>query len=147
MSDHTCVYAIHIATTPEKLWNALTSSEFIRQYWDEWRIESDWKVGSPVKYFTADGKFYSQGEVLECSPPNTLSYTWPEPEGEKSAALPEQLSWQITPSGPGTVKLKLIHDRVTEEFYEGVSEGWPAILSSLKSLLERGTPLAYHKKA
>jgi uncharacterized protein YndB with AHSA1/START domain len=146
MNDHTCVYAIHIATTPEKLWQALTSNEFIQQYWPEWQIESDWKVGSSVKYFTAEGKFYSQGEVLESSPPNTLSYTWPEPEGEKSMAVPERLIWQITPSGPGTVKLKLIHDRLTEEYYQGVSEGWPAILSSLKSLIERGTPLAYYEK-
>ena len=146
MNDGTCVYAIHIATTPEKLWDALTGNEFIQQYWGEWRIESDWKVGSPVKYFTSNGEFYSQGEVLESSPPNTLSYTWPEPEGEKKSALPERLSWQITSSGPGTVKLRLVHDRLTDEYYEGVSEGWPVILSSLKSLLEMGRPLAYHQR-
>ena len=146
MNDHTCVYAIHIATTPEKLWQALTSDEFMRKYWGEFRMESDWKTGSPVKYFTADGAFYSQGEILESDPPNTLSYTWPEPEGEKREVLPERLVWEITPSGPGTVKLKLTHDRLTEEFYQGVSEGWPAVLSSLKSLLEMGTPLAYHAK-
>ncbi len=146
MSEHTYVYAIHIASTPERLWTALTSNEFIRQYWGEWRIESDWQVGSPVKYFTADGKFYSQGEVLESSPPEKLSYTWPEPEEERKAASPERLVWQITSSGPGTVKLLLVHDHVTEEFYQGVSQGWPTILSSLKSLLETGKPLIFQSK-
>ncbi len=145
MSDHTYVYAIHIATTPEKLWDALTGNEFIQQYWPEWRIESDWKAGSPVTYFTADGNLYSQGEVLESSPPDTLSYTWPEPEGEQRPAAPERLVWRIEPSGPGTVKLLLVHDRLTEEYYQGVSQGWPKILSSLKSLLEVGTPLAFSK--
>jgi uncharacterized protein YndB with AHSA1/START domain len=146
MSESTYVYAICIATTQEKLWEALTSPEFIQQYWPEWRIESDWQVGSPVTYFTADGTLYSQGEVLECSPPNRLSYTWPEPEGEKGAALPEQLVWEITAKGPETVKLLLVHSRLSEEFYQGVSEGWPMILSSLKSLLEVGKPLVFPAK-
>lgn len=147
MSDRTYVYAIHIASTPQKLWEALTSNEFIQKYWNnEWRIESDWKAGSTVKYFTGDGKFYSQGEVLEADPPNKLSYTWPEPPDKQTAASPERLIWQISPSGPGTVMLKLIHDRLTEEWYQGVSEGWPAILSSLKSLLELGKPLAFHPR-
>lgn len=60
--------------------------------------------------------------------------------------MPQRLAWEITPSGPGTVKLKLIHDRLTDKYYDGVSEGWPAVLSSLKSLLESGTPLAFHEK-
>ena len=147
MNDHTYVYAIHIATTPEKLWQALTTSEFIQQYWPEWQIESDWKAGSPVKYFTSDGKLYSQGEVLESSPPNKLSYTWPESEAEKRASLPERLVWEITLSGPETVKLKLIHERLTDEYYQGVSEGWPVILSCLKSLIETGKPLVYHERS
>lgn len=147
MNDQTFVYAIHIATTPEKLWEALTSNEFIQQYWQgEWRIDSDWKVGSPVKFFDADGKLYSQGEVLESDPPNKLAYTWPEPADKITAAQPERLAWQITSSGPGTVMLKLIHDRLTEEWYKGVSEGWPSILSSLKTLLEQGKPLAFHPR-
>ena len=54
--------------------------------------------------------------------------------------MPERLTWLITPSDLGTVQLKLIYDRLTKEWYQGVSEGWPSVLSSLKSLLERGAP-------
>jgi hypothetical protein len=50
MNNRTYVYAIYIATTPEQLWQGLTSNEFIQQYWPEWRIESDWQTGSPVTY-------------------------------------------------------------------------------------------------
>ena len=137
MSDRTFVYAIHIAATPEKVWEALTRNEFWQKYWDgEWRIESDWQVGSSLTFFTRDGKLFSKGEVLESNPPHSLTYTWPT----------ERLTWQISSSGPGTVLLKLIHERLTEEYYQGVSQGWACILSSLKTLLETGRPLAFHPK-
>jgi hypothetical protein len=64
----------------------------------------------------------------------------------RQAVLPEQLDWRISPSGPGTVKLLLVHSRLSEEFYRGVSEGWPTILSSLKSLLEVGRPLDFYPR-
>jgi uncharacterized protein YndB with AHSA1/START domain len=145
MSDHTYVYVLHIATTPEKLWQALTQSEFWERYWGEWTIDSEWTVGSAVKFFQKDGTLYSQGEVLAADPPNSLSYTWPE-EGEKTQDVPERLTWEIARSGPGTVKLTLTHEHLTEAWYKGVSQGWPWVLSSLKSLLERGEPLASDPK-
>jgi uncharacterized protein YndB with AHSA1/START domain len=146
MNDRTFVYAIYIAATPEQLWQGLTSNEFIQQYWPEWRIESDWQAGSVVTYYTQAGQLYSQGEVLEARPPQKLSYTWPASEEDKTSDVPERLTWEITPSGPGTVKLLLLHEQLTEEWYQGVSQGWPKILSSLKSLLECGQPLAYTPK-
>jgi hypothetical protein len=41
------------------------------------------------------------------------------------------------------VKLTVIHDDFEpgSEMLKGVSEGWPAILSGLKTLLETGEPL------
>lgn len=148
MNDRTYLYAIHIATTPERLWQALTDNTFIQQYWErEWRIESDWKAGSAVTYFAKEGSYFSEGEVLESNPPAKLSYTWPNPPEEQGDNPPEILTWEITSSGPGTVKLTLIHGRLTEEFYQGVSQGWPVVLSSLKNLLEGGKTLAFHPKA
>ena len=145
MSEHTFVYALHIATTPEKLWEALTSNTFWQKYWDgEWRVESDWKKGSPLTFFTGDGAFFSKGEVIESDPPSKLSYTWPNPEAERGSTPPERLTWEITATVPGTVKLVLTHENLTEEYYRGVSQGWPAILSSLKALLETGSTLVFH---
>ena len=43
------VYVTYIRTTPEKLWTALTTTEFIKKYWFGMNIETDWKAGSPWK--------------------------------------------------------------------------------------------------
>lgn len=75
-------------------------------------------------------------------PPFKLTYTWPEPEAERVLPEPERLSWEISEKGPGTVQLKLVHENLSETYYNGVSEGWPAVLSSLKSLLETGKALS-----
>ncbi len=46
MTERTYVYTIHIATTPEALWRALTSSEFTEQYWGGSALES----GKPLEF-------------------------------------------------------------------------------------------------
>jgi uncharacterized protein YndB with AHSA1/START domain len=46
------VYVTYIATTPEKLWEALTSGDFTGKYWFGSRIQSEWKVGSPFRIQT-----------------------------------------------------------------------------------------------
>jgi uncharacterized protein YndB with AHSA1/START domain len=147
MSDHTYVYVIHIAATPEKLWEALTRSEFWEKYFEAWKVESEWTVGAPLRFYTAEGELFSVGEVEAADPPRSLTYTWPEPEGERVQDEPERLTWTIEPSGPGTVKLTLTHERLSDAYYTGVSQGWPAVLSSLKSLLETGVPLALEPQA
>jgi uncharacterized protein YndB with AHSA1/START domain len=48
MSRPEFVYVAYIETTPEKLWEALTSSEFTRRYWFNTELRSDWKLGSPI---------------------------------------------------------------------------------------------------
>ena len=47
-----------------------------------------------------------------------------------------------------SVKLTLIHemDKPDSKLIEGVSKGWPMILSSLKSLLETGEPLEVSRR-
>lgn len=144
-NGYTFVYAIHIAAAPEKVWQALTDNEFVEQYFPEFRFESDWKAGSPISYY-ANGKLYSVGEIVESDPPRKLVYLWPEPPDERTAEHPERLTWEIEESGPGTVMLKITHEQLTEKYFQGVSEGWPAILSSMKSLLETGKTLAFDEK-
>lgn len=147
MSSGTFVYALHIAATPENVWEALTSNEFWQKYWDgEWRVVSTWTVGASLEFFTSDGALFSRGEVLESDPPRTLTYTWPNPDEEQGSAPPERLTWRITETGPGTVRLELVHENLTEEYFAGVQQGWAAVLSSLKSLLETGRPLEFHPR-
>jgi uncharacterized protein YndB with AHSA1/START domain len=69
------IYVTYIETTPEKLWEALTSSEFSRQYWFGTELRTDWTIGSPLALVT-HGTPTDVGEILEFDPPRRLSYTF-----------------------------------------------------------------------
>ena len=140
MDKSSFVYVTFIRTTPEKLWAALTTSEFIKQYWFGMKIETDWRVGSPWKLIFPDGRIADTGEVLELDPPRRLVLKWqnefrPELKAEGYARCSMELE-----ALDGAVKLTINHsiERVDSKFIEAVSGGWPRILSNLKSLLETG---------
>ena len=139
------VYVTYINTTPEKLWEALTDGEFTRRYWGGRRIQSDWNVGSPVQHVRGDGGIDWNGEVLQAQPPRLLSYTFhmrisAQHQGER----PSRVTFELQPIG-SVVKLTLIHDDLESDSatFETTRHGWPAIMSSLKSLLEIGSPLPF----
>src|SRR5256886_17657213 len=75
MSKPEFVYTTYIETTPEKLWEALTSSEFSKRYWFGTELKSDWKVGSPLA-LVMNGTTTDTGEILEADRPRRLSYTF-----------------------------------------------------------------------
>ena len=138
------VYTIYIAATPEKVWEALTSAELSRKYFFGNAVEIELKVGGKYIVRQPDGALHISGEVVECEPPRKLAFTfnvnWP--------ALIEKLgptlvSYDIEPAGDA-VRLTMTesHDRpLSDDILSGGRQGWPAILSSLKSLLETGQPL------
>jgi uncharacterized protein YndB with AHSA1/START domain len=143
MARSTFVYVTFIRTTPEKLWAALTTSEFIKQYWFGVNIETDWKQGSPWKMIYPDGRVTDSGEVLEIDPPKRIVLKWrnefrPELAVEGFARCSIELEEQ-----GAAVKLTINHsiERADSKFIEAVSGGWPRILSNLKSLLETGQVL------
>src|ERR1700709_719386 len=70
------VYTIYIASTPEKVWQALTSAEFSRQYFSGFAIEADLRVGGAFIARAPDGSVHIGGEVIECDPPKRLTVTW-----------------------------------------------------------------------
>lgn len=76
MEKPSYVYVTYIATTPERLWEALTDGRFTRQYWGGRRITSDWKIGAPVSHVREDGCIDWVGQVLRYEPPRLLSYTF-----------------------------------------------------------------------
>ncbi len=137
------VYVTYIQTTPEALWAALTSPEFIRKYWFGMNIETDWRVGSPWKLVFPDGRIADTGEIVEFDQPKRLVLRWrnefrPELHEEGYA----RCVMEIEPAGE-VVKLTIIHDidKPGSKLIGAVSTGWPKILSSLKTLLETGTAL------
>jgi uncharacterized protein YndB with AHSA1/START domain len=139
------VYVTYIDTTAEKLWEALTDGEFTRRYWGGRRIQSDWIVGSSVRHVREDGGIDWEGEVLQAQPPRLLSYTFHmQISAPHRAERPSRVTFELQPIG-SVVKLTLTHDdfESASAIFETTRHGWPAILSSLKSLLESGSPLPF----
>jgi uncharacterized protein YndB with AHSA1/START domain len=143
MKTEQFVYVTYIRTTPEKLWKALIEPEFTRQCWFNTTQESKWKPGASWKILTPDGSVTDSGEVLEIEPNRRLVLKWRnEFKPELKAEGYSQLTYQLEKEGK-SVKLTVIHQIETEgsKLIEAVSNGWPHILSSLKSLLETGESL------
>ena len=136
------IYISYIETTPEKLWEALTSSAFTKRYWWDTSVVSDWKVGSPFS-LVLNGKTTDVGEILEADRPRRLSYTFRHILNEAAwKERPSRVTFVLEQHGK-LVKLTLTHEDFAEDsvVIDGISKGWPAIMSSLKSMLESGTAL------
>jgi uncharacterized protein YndB with AHSA1/START domain len=143
MKTEQFVYVTYIRTTPEKLWKALIEPEFTRQCWFNTTQESEWKPGASWKMLMPDGRVTDSGEVLEIEPYRRLVLKWRnEFKPELKAEGYSQLTYQLEKEGK-SVKLTVIHQIAKEgsKLIDAVSQGWPHILSSLKSLLETGESL------
>ena len=143
MAKPTFVYVTYIATTLEKLWEALTSEAFTQQYWgdeqENGKLQSDWQAGSPVEHINPDGESEGLGEVLQSEPPHRLAYSF-QP-AEATDMQPSRVRFELEQYGD-TVKLTLIHDRLDTQSCMSVGHTWTAKLSYLKHLLETEEILA-----
>jgi uncharacterized protein YndB with AHSA1/START domain len=135
------VYVIYIASTPEKVWQALTTSELSRQYFSGFGVELEEKVGGRFVIRAPDGSEHITGEVIACDRPHKLSVTfnvnWPGLVEKLGETL---VTYDIEQAGDA-VRLTMTeaNDRpIDEDILSGGRAGWPAILSGLKSLLETG---------
>ncbi len=144
MTASSFVYVTYIRTTQERLWQALTKPEIMKQYWFGMHQDSDWQEGSPWRLVFADGRVADQGRILEIEPPKRVVIEWrheitPELRGEG----PSRCTMELEP-WDDVVKLTITHtmDRPQSELIGKVSGGWPKILSNLKSWLETGEVLA-----
>jgi uncharacterized protein YndB with AHSA1/START domain/DNA-binding transcriptional ArsR family regulator len=152
------VYTTYIRTTPERLWQALTDPAFTRRYWGGVAFESDWRAGSTftLELGGGDVKISDPAQVvLESEPYRRLSYTWHSftPEWAASYGVSDEhlarvaaerrskVTFDIEPVGE-MVKLTVVHDDFEpgSAVLGGITEGWPRILSDLKTLLETAEP-------
>jgi uncharacterized protein YndB with AHSA1/START domain len=134
------IYVTYIKTTQQKLWDAITTPEFMKQYWFGTYLESNWTKGAPWRMVSAKGEITDAGEILEITPPRRLVIQWRhERKPELKAEGYSLCTFDIEPV-VGVMKLTVTHsiDKETSKLIEAVSGGWPKILSNLKSLLETG---------
>jgi uncharacterized protein YndB with AHSA1/START domain len=143
MSGTTFVYVTYIRTTPEKLWAALTQPEFTKQYWAETWQESDWKPGSDWKAMIPDGRIADKGKILEADHPKRLVISWAnEFQPDLKAEGATRVTYELELEG-SAVKLTLTQESPVKDskLIGAMSQGWPHLLASLKSMLETGKPL------
>jgi uncharacterized protein YndB with AHSA1/START domain len=143
------VYVTYIRTTPDKLWSALTSADFAQKYWLGARPEAQWKAGGSWKLVLPDGRVADTGEIAEFEPGKRLAIRW---RNEFRPELKEEgwslCTMEIEPAANEAVKLTVTHsiEREASKLIGAVSNGWPQILSNLKSLLETGSVILPPKK-
>ena len=143
MANPSFVYVSYIATTPEKVWNALIDPKVMRQYWVGTKVESpahenisDWKIGSRWEHRNVTtGAADVVGKVVEHTPPRRLAFTWARPAEYDDASKHSRVSFDIEPWGNGLVRLTVTHDGLESDpkMLAGISGGWPQILSNLKT--------------
>ena len=133
------VFEIYIKTTPERLWEAITSSEMREKYTFGVGVETDWTNGSSYRAaHAASGIPISEGENLEVDPPRRLVQSFHALWGEDVAAEgTSRVTWEIEPVGD-SCRLLVTHDQLREGVNDQIYGGWPMILSGLKTLLETG---------
>ncbi|HXR94659.1 MAG TPA: SRPBCC family protein [Rhizomicrobium sp.] len=140
MAESSFIYVTYIKTTPGELWTALISPEFTRKYWFGIRQESEWKPGASWKMIFPDDRVADAGEVVECEPSRRLVLKW---QNQFRPELKEEgysrCVFELEPKDD-VVKLTITHtiERENSKFIQAASQGWPSILSNLKSLLETG---------
>jgi uncharacterized protein YndB with AHSA1/START domain len=144
MSKSTFVYVTYIRTSPDRVWSALTTTDFIRQFWFGMDCQSDFKPGSPWKLSFADGRVADTGEIVEADAPRRLVIRWRNEFREELTAEGHSLCTfeleSVADVDPAATKLTITHaiEHPESKFIHAVSGGWPKVLSNLKSLLEGG---------
>jgi uncharacterized protein YndB with AHSA1/START domain len=154
MTKPSFVYVTYIATTPEKVWQALVDTDVTRKYWADPTSDSpahvnvsDWKAGSQWEHQRLDDARTVDmvGKVVVSTPPRRLVMTWARPKEAGENSKHSRVTFDIVPQGDGLVRLTVTHEDLERDpqMFESISNGWPKVLSNLKTLLETGRALPH----
>jgi uncharacterized protein YndB with AHSA1/START domain/DNA-binding transcriptional ArsR family regulator len=138
----TYVYVTYIRATPEQVWQALTDADLTARYWGHANV-SDWRPGSTWEHRRVDGSGAVDvvGRVIEAEPPTRLVVTFDDAPDPGSPREPSVVTFLVEPY-QDIVRLTVTHENLANlDMLNGISQGWPAVLANLKSLLETGEVL------
>jgi uncharacterized protein YndB with AHSA1/START domain len=134
------VYVTYILSTPEKVFEAITKPEIAARYWGHENV-SDWKPGSGWEHIRANDERTLElvGKVVEVAPPKRLVITWANASQADDAEAYSRVTFEIE-EYDNMARLTVTHDELEagSGMANGISKGWPVVLSSLKSYLETG---------
>jgi uncharacterized protein YndB with AHSA1/START domain len=138
-------FVFYIAATADKVWEGFVSPESNRVIFMGAELEVDLKPGGPMNWVGtgADGKrtTYVRGEVIQAEPPKLLQYTF----AIGSSNMVSRVTIELVPETEAT-KVSVVHDQWAEDdnAYASSADGWPRILSRLKTLIETGKTFKPH---
>jgi uncharacterized protein YndB with AHSA1/START domain len=137
------VYVTYILSTPDKVFEAITKPEIAGRYWGHENV-SDWKPGSTWEHIRANDERTIElvGKVLEISPPTRLVMSWANASQATDPSSYSRVTFELE-EYEEMVRLTVTHDELEagSGMANGISKGWPVVLSSLKSFLETGRGL------
>lgn len=141
MQPHTFDYVLYIRATSQAVWDALTDPDITQGYWHDTRLESTWQVGDEL-LFIRHGEVTDRNVVLEIIEPQLMRYSFKPVFADFAHEEPSRVSIFLDTEN-GVTRLTLHHDQFAPEssVLPAVRIGWPMLLSSLKTLLETGSPL------
>jgi uncharacterized protein YndB with AHSA1/START domain len=138
-------YVFYIAVPPQKVWDGFTSQESNRTLFIGAEFEADWTPGGTVRWFGKglDEEIvpFVRGQVLQADAPKLLQYTFATGSSDKFS----RVTIELLPETEAT-KVTVTHDQWAEDdnSYSTSAEGWPRILSRMKTLLETGKTFKPH---
>jgi uncharacterized protein YndB with AHSA1/START domain len=138
-------FVFYFAVPPDKVWEGFVSPESNRILFMGAELEADLRPGGVMNWVGpgADGKpsTYVRGEVLQSEPPRLLQYTFAMGSSSKISRVTIELVAETE-----ATQVSVTHDQWAEndDAYAITADGWPRILSRLKTLLETGKTFKPH---
>jgi uncharacterized protein YndB with AHSA1/START domain len=138
-------FVFYFAATPERVWDGFVSPESNRIIFAGSDFQADLNPGGFMRWTGPgpDGEVtaYASGEVLRCEPPKLLQYTFSLGRSETTS----RVTLELVPETEAT-KVSVTQDGWAENDpgYAACEDGWPRILSRLKTLIETGKTFKPH---
>jgi uncharacterized protein YndB with AHSA1/START domain len=160
-------YTTYIRATAEQVWQGLTDPALTTRWWRHHSaggktFTSDWKKGSTYDMAHPEvGLVVSDPEqiIVESEPHRRLAFRWHAFTAEWAVRVGMDeatlTAWQAEPRSTvsfdidgddkGVARLSVVHGPFdpSSDVLRGISAGWPAVLASLKTMLETGSPLPW----
>jgi uncharacterized protein YndB with AHSA1/START domain len=138
------VKTVTIDAPKDRVWDALTDPEMVKQYMHGTKMSTDWKEGSPISWKGEwKGKPYEdKGTVLAVRPQKLLTYTHWSPMGG-SEDKPENyhtVTYELSgEDGKTTLTLTQDNNPTQEEADKMAQDNWGPVLDALKETAEKPT--------
>jgi uncharacterized protein YndB with AHSA1/START domain len=145
MANPPLIFTFYIAAPIEKVWNGFVSKEANRTIFMGAEFEVDLRPGGAMTWSGPgkDGKptRYVTGEILKAEPPARLEYKFGMGDGARTSRVTIALTQETE-----AVQVVVTNDEWADDDpgYQQNADGWPRILSRLKTLLETGKTFRPH---